>query len=323
MKISAKALTSFGMCTAFSITLAQATPAETVVKTEVRPVISVQTVETRVDADTIYSPIRNEVVTRLPIDTTVVAPVDTLKLQVMNNINSGIATGKITEREAARLYPALDDIALQEAQFKQVGLTDAAVNNLMRKYHMIGLSVDELANNTDTNDFMPSVENRRMALQRQILFNMAAANLTPAEGEQLLTALNNVSDNYATMRATGGTLTADELESLHKDMFKLSQKLGDRVGGMIVKVVPETHFERSEYLKRIQQGMASKTLSPAEGARLLDQYNRLVLLEQTIAADDGLRSADIKQLAAEINNLTFILTRELRDRQVAGQSMKF
>lgn len=317
MKISARAVKIITVCAAASLGLQAATA-----QTQIRPVTAVQTLETRTDIDVVYTPIRNEVVTRLPVGDQVVAPVDTFKLQIMNGINSGIAQGKITEQEANRLYAMIDTVALQEAQFKIAGLTDAGINNLMRKYHMIDQHLNELSNNTDSNDFMPSIEGRRDRLARRILWNMAAANLTPAEGEQLLAALNNITDNYATMRATGGTLSADEFESIHKDMYKLTHKLSDRVGALIARVVPETNVQRSEYLKKIQQGLATKTLSPEEGARLLSQYNRLVLLETSIATENGVRSSDMKQLADEINNLNFILTRELRDRTVAGQNTR-
>jgi len=242
---------------------------------------------------------------------------------VMNGINSGIVSGKITESEAERLYAMMDDVALQEAQFKLGSWGDGAIANLMRKYQMIDNHLNVLSSNTDTNDFMPNIENRRNMLSRRILWHMASANLTPAEGEQLLVALNNISDNCATYRATGGVLTADELESVHKDLFNLHNKLRDRISGTIARVLPPTRTERGEYLKHIQEGLACKTLSLEEGAQLLSQYNRLVLLEQSIAREDGVDSPDMRRLAAEINNLNFVLRRELGDRSVAGSSNRF
>lgn len=319
MKISL--IRILGVCAAATIALVPIANAQTCANP--RTVVNTaQVLETRVDTDTVYTPIQNEVITRLPIGDKVVAPVDTLKTQILNTINSGIVSGKITETEADRLYAAFDDIARQEATFKLAGLTDAAINNLMRKYHVINQSVAELSNNTDTNDYMPSIEVRRDRISRHIRFNVAAGNLTPAEGEQLLVALNTISDNYATYRATGGMLTADELEAVHKDMFRLERKITDRAGALIARVVPVSNPPRNEYLRQIQQGLASKTLSSEEGARLLSQYNRLVLLEQSIASNDGVRSADIQQLSDEIKNLNFILTRELRDRAIAGQANK-
>lgn len=288
-----------------------------------QPVAQVRLLETQVDQDVVYSPIRNEVITRVPVSQDVVAPLDTLKAQVFNRLNSGLVTGAITETEAARIDQSIDTVANMEAQFKLAGLTDGHINNLMRRYNMINQSITDLSSNTATNDYMPGFENRRDVLMRRILYHVAANNLTAAEGEQLLTALNNITDSYARARATGNVVTADELENLHKDMFALQNKLGDRVGALIAKVVPESHFQRTEHLKRIQSGLASKKLSADEGAKLIAQYNRLVLLEEALAANNGVRSAEIKQLADEISNLNFILDRELRDRTVAGSSTRF
>jgi hypothetical protein len=275
------------------------------------------------DVDTVYTPVRNEVVTRLPLPATAVPELDTLKLQVQNGITSGITTGKLTEDEAVRLYALLDSVQAQEAEFKLAGLTEGHINNLMRKYHMISQETATLASNTATNDFMPNFENRRELVMRRILYNMAAANLTPGEGEELLTALNQIGDNYAIASATGLTLTADELEAAHKDLFKLHNKLREKTSGFIAFVVPATVPERQEYLKKIQYGIATKQLSPAEGAKLIDGYNKLVLLESSLVANEGPRSIEIENLAHEINNMTFILDRQLRDRTthaVAGSS---
>jgi hypothetical protein len=277
------------------------------------------------DLDTVYTPVRNDVVTRLPLPATAVPELDTLKLQVQNGITSGIATGRLTEDEASRLYAMLDTLQAQEAEFKLAGLTEGHINNLMRKYHMISQETATLASNTATNDFMPNFENRRDLVMRRILYNMAAANLTPGEGEELLTALNQVSDNYAIATATGGTLTADELEAAHKDLFKLHNKLREKTSGFIAFVVPASLPERQEYLKKIQFGIASKRLTPGEGATLIEGYNKLVLLEDSLVASAGPRSVEIQNLAHDINNMTFILDRQLRDRSihaVAGSSNK-
>jgi hypothetical protein len=200
MKLSAKAAL---VVAAISFGLMSNAQAQVTVKSEVRPTTKVQVLETRVDKDVVYSPIRNDVVTRIPVLPAVVEGVDTLKLQVMNGITSGIASGKLTDDEAQRLYAEIDEVARLEADFKLAGLPEGSQNNLMRRYHMIGQLSNMLAENSATNDFMPNFENRRNALMRRILYHMAAANLTPGEGEQLLTALNQITDNHAQMRATG------------------------------------------------------------------------------------------------------------------------
>ncbi len=324
MKISTKILKAITISVAIAGGIFQEVRAQAVVRTgSTTPVCPVRAVETSVGADTVYSPIGNDVVNRLPLGTEVVANVDTLKLQVMTGINSGIISGKLTESEAERLYAMMDDVALQEAQFKLGCWNYQSIANIMRKYHMVDQYLDVLSSNTATNDFMPNIENRRNMLSRRILWHMASANITPAEGEQLLMALNNVSDLYATYRATGGVLTADELEAVHKDLLTVHNKLRDRLCRKVAVVCPPTYMERSEYLKRIQEGLAYKTLSLKEGARLMTQYNRLVLLEQSIASTKGLGSPDMRQLAAEIDNLNFILTRDLRDRSIAGSYTRF
>lgn len=276
--------------------------------------------------DTVYSPIRNDVVTRMPPFPANLPELDTLKLQIQNGINGGIANGSINEDEALQLYDMLDAVGVTEAQFKTGGpLTEGHVGNLMRRYHMISIALNDMYTNSSRNNFMPRFEQRRESLMRRILYHMAATNLTAAEGEQLLGALNDISNQYATARATGGTLTADELEALHKDLFKVQKKLREKTSGFIVRVVPVTVPEREEFLAKIRGGLLSGQLTAAEGAHLIKQYNNFVVLESTLCAHEGPRSQAIEDLAQTINNTTFILERQLRDRAraesaVAGSS---
>lgn len=265
--------------------------------------------------DTVYSPIRNDVVTRIPPLPANQPELDTLKLQIQNGISGGIANGSITEEEALQLYEMLDAVGITEAQFKTgCGLTEEHINNLMRRYHMISNALNDMYTNSRTNDFMPRFEQRRESLMRRILYHMAATNLTPAEGEQLLGSLNDISNQYATARATGGTLTADELEGLHKDLFMLQKKLREKTSGFIARVVPATVPEREEFLAKIRGGLAGGQLTAAEGACLIKEYNNFVVLEATLVAHEGPRSPAIQNLAQTINNRTFILDRQMRDR---------
>lgn len=279
--------------------------------------------------DTVYSPIRNGVETRIPVAPATVAQLDTLKLQVMDGITSGIITGRITDDEALRLYEMVDAVAQQEAEFKLAGLTEGHINNLMRKWNMVSQETNFLASNTGVNPIMPGLEQRRAAILDRISYHLAAANLTPGEAEQLLASLDHITDNYAAARATGGSLSADELEALHKDMYSVEGKIHEKTGGFIVRVVPESVTERSAYLNMIRQGLASRLLTAQEGAKLIEGYNQLVYTEEAIVADEGARSPRIQNLAHKIDNMTFLLERQLRDRAaahntaVAGASNRF
>ena len=277
-------------------------------------------VETQVDEDVVYSPISNQVESKIPVFPAVVAPIDTLKLQAMNRINSGLVVGRLTNEEATELTAALDQLIVQENQFKLAsnGLTASAVANLERKFHMLNLLIDDRLNNTNTADYMPSFENRRAAIQSRITYNEAAGNLTPAEAEQMLAALSVVTDHYAQANATGGTLTADELEQLHRELTAIRLKTDEKANGTIAVVVPDTVNQRARLLQTIRNGVASCLLTPAEANVWMRQYNRISLLEQSIAQDDGVRSPDMAQLAKEIENLDFVLSREIRDRKLAG-----
>lgn len=276
--------------------------------------------------DTVYTPMRSDVATRIKVGPAVVAPVDTIKLQLSNRVNGGMVSGKITPEEADEITAMLDQLSVTEAQFKLSDgvFTAAEATNLMRKYHMVSSRLDDVVANTNNYDqFMPSFDYRRAGLQRRIQHHVAGGNLTPAEGEQLLAAVNAVSYGYNNMQATGGTLTADELEQSHKDLAIVHAKMRDRISGYIVKVLPATDVPRTELLARIQQGLATKVLSQTEAADLLTQYNHLVVLENSIATNSGLDSEDMRKLARQMENINFILTREITDRQVAGHSSNY
>ncbi len=288
------------------------------------PVTAVTPITTVIDRDVVYSTVSNEVIPRIEPSPAVVAPVDNIKLQINNRINAGLISGMLTNEEADEVRAALDAVSVREAEFKLElgGLTLSAVANLMPKFHMVNQMLEDRLNNTNIATIMPNFEMRRQGLQRRIQYHSAAGNLTPGEGEQLLAALSQVSDLYADARATGGVVTADELEALHKDLSTIQAKLTERVGGTIAFVAPATHDQLAKLRARIESAVAMKQVTDTEACALWQQYNRLVLLQDSIIADEGLRSPDIQLLAKEIDNLDFILTRELRDRQIAGQSNK-
>jgi hypothetical protein len=277
-------------------------------------------VETVIDRDVVYSPVNEEVKAHLQPLPAVQAPVDNLKQQIANRLNSGLISGKLTVPEADEVQRQLDDIERQEAEFKMGGyaLSDGAINNLMRKYYMVDQRLTDLANNTNFLEYMPNFELRRIGIERNIQNHLAAGNLTPGEAEQLLTAVATISDGYATSQATGGTVTATELEALHRDLAAVNGKLTQKINGTIAFVAPATHDKLAELQTTIQCAVASKQFSDAERRHMLDQYGRLIVLQESIIADDGPRAEDIQVLAKEIDNLNFILTRELRDRQIAA-----
>lgn len=314
-----------GKASSISSTVVSTAPSVPVSTVRCTPSAAGQILETRVDQDVVYSPISNKVDSKIQVFPVVVAPIDTLKLQAMNRINSGLIVGKLTNEEANELTSALDQLILQENQFKLAdgGLTASATANLTRKFHMLSVLIDDRMNNTNTADYMPSFENRRAAIQSRITYNQASGNLTPAESEELLSALSVVTDHYAQANATGGTLTADELEQLHRELSMIRAKIEEKANGTIAVVVPDTVDNRGALLNTIQSGVATHLLTPAEGDAWIKEYNRITLLEQSIAHDDGLRSPDMKQLAKEIENLNFVLSREIRDRQLAGSTTRY
>lgn len=293
--------------------------------TAAAPACNASLVDTRTDENTIYTPVTNGVMTPIAPCPAVAAPIDTIKLQIANRMNGGLLSGKLTDPEADEVRSLLDNVSLEENNLKLLygDVNTAMVGNLMPKYHMINQRLDDLLNNTNTADYMLNVENRRAGLQTSIGYHVAAGNITPGEGEQLLAALNAVSEEYNSFRATGGTVTGDELEQVHTDLFKVRKKLAARCAAPLMLPCPEVLVHEQKLLKTIQDGLACDTLTDAEGHKLLCEYERLVTLRKSIAADDGYNSPDMLKLIAQIDDMNFILGREIHDRQLAGSSTHY
>lgn len=289
------------------------------------PTPRVVPVVTSISESVVYSPLNNKVRTLIPVRPLVAAPIDTLKLQIANRMHSGLVTGKLTSVEADEIQSRLDQIALTEANLKLTygGVNVLVVSNLMPKFHMINNRLTDLLSNTNTADYLPSVENRRAELRDFVLVHQAQGNLTPAESEQLLVGLNGVSDEYVNFNATGGTLTADELEQTHLDLFNVRKKLIDRIEAPLARTYPEVIVHESELLKTIQLGMTAHALSADEGNKLICKYNELVLSRKALSEDTGYSTREMAQLIAQIDNLKFVIDRELSVRTVAGQSTHF
>jgi hypothetical protein len=281
--------------------------------------------EARTDEDIIYTPIANDLKTRIPVCPAFFPTIDTIKLQIANRMNSGLVSGQLVSEEADEVQAALDQVSLQEANLKLTygGVNDLMVANLMPKYHMVNQLLDSLLNNSVAARYMPSFGVRRAAMRDHILYHQAAANITPSESEQLLAALHGINDQYVSRLATGGTVSADELEQSHADLFNINRKLASRISAPMATVVPEVIVQESDLLKTIQNGIACRAVTPEEGNRLTQEYNRLVVLRQTLAADAGYHSREIAQLTQEIDNLKYVLDRQIHDRQVAGAPMHY
>jgi hypothetical protein len=280
--------------------------------------------ESVTDRDDVYTNVNQDVLTPIPPCPEVVAPVDVLKLQINSRMNGGLMSGTLTNEHADAIRAWLDDISLQEANFKLACngvLTLPASNNLMRKYQMINQRLDDYLSK-DVVSYMPSFELRRMGIQRRIHYHVAAGDISPIEGEQLLTALSQVSDQYTNYLATGGALTATELESLHRDLSLVYAKMTERCGAKLAFCSPATYDKLAELKHTIGLAIASNRFSAAETKNLTEQYNGLVLTQSSLSKCSGIRSEDVVLLAKQIDNLNFILTRILHDREIAGHCNK-
>jgi hypothetical protein len=265
---------------------------------------------------TVLTSINEGVPTPLAPYPSVETPVDNLKLQINNRMISGILTGKLTNFEMDEIQEMLDQVQREEADFKMggCGLTGGAASNLMRKYHMVDQRLAELVNNTNFYDYMPNFELRRAFLQRHIQYDLAAGTLTPSAAEQLLAGVNTASDIYASAGATGGTLTGPELQASMRDLDHVYCKLVQRANGAIAVVAPAPQARLAILKTNIDAAIASKQFTDSERDHMLCEYKKLVDLQ----GNGGGRSADGQGLAKKIDNMNFILTRELHDRQIAA-----
>lgn len=307
------------MLIAFSVQSSRAAVCTTTATKD--PLVPVETVNV---TDNVYTNINSDVVTPTPVVPSVQPPVDVLKRQINIRMNGALISGNLTNEHADEIRAALDALSLEEANFKLADngcLKQPSINNLMRKYQMINQRLDYFLS-TDIVAYMPNFELRVQGLQRRIHYHVAAGDITPVEGEQLLDALSQVSDEYNSYRATGGALTASELESLHRDLSEVFAKLSERCGALLAFPAPASSTKLAQLKKTLDLAIASNQFSPTETANLLDQYNGLVLMQKSFSQCEGARSADIAVLAKQIDNLNFILTRELRDRQIAGHCNK-
>jgi hypothetical protein len=275
--------------------------------------------EPGIEPTEVFSPINAAVKSHLTAFPQVQAPLDTLKIQIYNRMNGGLLSGKLTNDEMDEMQLMMDKFQHQESEFKLggCGLSPGAVNNLMRKYYMVDQRLTELLDNGDYVTYMPNIEMRRSGLQRRVQFHVADGNLTPSEGEQLLTALNTFSDLYANAQATGNVVTGSELESLHRDLFAIQGQMAERTNGCIAFTIPGTQDKLQTLRKTIASAVASQRFTDEERCQIIEEFNELQKLQNSIIAYEGLTSPELRLVAKEIDGLNFVLTRELRDRQTA------
>jgi hypothetical protein len=286
--------------------------------------VQVAPVTTVVTKEVVHTPLHNGVVPRLDVAPMAGTPVDVMKRQLHNRISAGMLSGRITDTEADDLNIALNNIAVQEAHFKLTGngLTESETANLMRKFNLLNIAVQDAENNSNFNSFIASAEARQRAIQRRINFNLAAGNMTFAEAEQMHTLLSHAADQHANYKATGNMISGDEMETMHRDLQRIEHKINDRINGEIIVTLPDVRLRRLELMALIQTGLKENKLTVAEKELLSRDYQRILVLEQQLLATTHPDAEELRALAKQIDNLNFILKQEYDDRAIAGQVSK-
>lgn len=254
---------------------------------------------------------------------------DNKRDDIMRRIERGLSSRQLTTAEAEDLRGDFRRLEQLEATYRasQGGLTSSEVLVLQRGLDNINVELNERLHDNNTaggpgwgwGGRGSDIDRKQADLRRRIDEGVNSGKLTASEATRLRSQLEWIDSVELTLRHSGGRLDATEEQRLAADL----DKIGERLSRLLTnsRTAPNVQLietKKIELQKRIDDGVATRQLSPLEEKMLRNEFTRIGWMQRRLTHDGTLDQVDAQRIVAELDKLNETLTRELNDRRVAG-----
>ena len=167
-----------------------------------------------------------------------------------------------------------------------------------------------------------SVNQRQAQVEDHIDRGVRDGSLTPAEAANLRQEFRRIADLEAQYRRSGGGLTAAEQMDLTRRMDALAARVRlDRNDAQVSEGWTPVNQRQAEIQRRLEAGVADRSLTRAEADFLRTEFNKIDALEVVYRRDGVLSRAERADLQTRLDNFEQRLTNLRRNSQTADISV--
>ncbi|HMO23775.1 MAG TPA: hypothetical protein PKC98_22655, partial [Candidatus Melainabacteria bacterium] len=235
--------------------------------------------------------------------------------KVSARIAAGVVTGKLTLAEASYLKDRLEKLEAKATEWRKQGegLSADESRALLLDLEKLSIQVERRLN--DPRYSWMGLSKAVADLQIRMEAAKEAGRISEADLTRLNKDLDKIKANWEQVRAAGteGTYPLKDTVYIVFSLDQLSDKLADTLSDRDVEV-PELEARKTYIDQRIAAGVVSGRLTPDEGQRLLDEFDRINEKESVFrASKKELSERDKLALAVMVERLSTRVERSIHE----------
>lgn len=247
--------------------------------------------------------------------------IDVRQAELSKRIESGVASGKITDREANDLKAEFKRIADKEEALRKLGrpLTSEEQLTLALDLEKLSGQIDSHLNDEEVqNNVIADVDRRQSEVDRNLAQALSSGLVTVSEAQVYKSELDAISKKTADFRtAGGGQLNIVQAQNVLIDLERLNGKI-DRAVYSKQPVWVGIDASIEDYRRRIADAKLGQRLSEVDEVELKSDLDKIVANKATYAASSqGIDSQEAISLSVDLTRLNGKMFKLIKDREVA------
>jgi hypothetical protein len=231
--------------------------------------------------------------------------IDVRQTQISRRIAEGMATGRITAREADRLGKMFDNVAAQEAQFRaDGGLSYGESLTLGISLEQLTRQVENAIANGRVN--LPDVDTKQRDIDVELATAVASGRLALRDAQNFRTELDRINALEVSYRQSGGGISMSETQMLLTELDRLQATVDARLkdNKPVWTGIDGRRREISTLIASLEQ---SRKLKPEETFRFKAELNRIAQAETAFQSSGG--AIDLAETVSLVNDLDLLKRR--------------
>ncbi|HNM50195.1 MAG TPA: hypothetical protein PKN86_10845, partial [Candidatus Obscuribacter sp.] len=247
--------------------------------------------------------------------------IDVRQSEIEKKIEGGVASGKLTDREAADLRGEFKRIAEREESLRKLGRPLSAEEQLTLALDLEKLNgqVDaQLFDNEVQDNSAITMDKRRTDVDKNLAAALSAGLITLSEAQVYKDELDAVVKKEESFKtASGGQLTLVQAQNLLIDLERLNGKIDRAVfGRKPVWVGIEGSID--DIRRRIADAKVGQRLAEVDEVELKSDLDKVIANKATYAASSaGIDSQEAISLAVDLTKLNGKMFKLIKDREIS------
>ncbi len=234
---------------------------------------------------------------------------DNQQTDISRNIDSNLATGRITRAEAEDLKADYRRLEQLYTSYRADGnLTANEIDVLKKGAESIAAELKEKADSVSTTAVQyPEIDAKQQLLRRRIDEGSARGTIKSIDAMKLNSSLTWIASVEAAFRASGGNLDRAEAERIIGDLDRLSTKI-DRLA---VNPLQDMIKRKTELQAKIDSSVASGKISNRAARNLRRDLDAISFSLQSLNPNGVVPADAVVRITADMDRLNTMITSSL------------